>query len=40
MEVSLADLGLNYGDVEKVAQKAVDYGKKEALPDDILSCGN
>ena len=27
VEVSLADLGLNYGDVEKVAQKAVDYGK-------------
>lgn len=31
VEVSLADLGLNYGDVEKVAQKAVDYGKKGSV---------
>lgn len=30
VEVTLDELGLNYGKVEKVAQKAVDYGKKEA----------
>lgn len=31
VEVTLEDLGLNYGKVEKVAQKAVDYGKKGSV---------
>ena len=31
VEVTLEELGLNYGKVEKVAQKAVDYGKKGSV---------
>lgn len=31
VEVTLDELGLNYGKVEKVAQKAVDYGKKGSV---------
>lgn len=31
VEVTLEELGLDYGKVEKVAQKAVDYGKKGSV---------
>lgn len=31
VEVTLEDLGLNYGKVEKAAQSAVDYGKKGSV---------
>ena len=40
VEVSLADLGLNLVMLRKSHKKQWIMEKKEALPDDILSCGN